>query len=98
MPEDLTIVSNPKDRQELKAMLVEMTNSMLRIDAEREQMKDIATAAQDKFGIKTKLFRKIATTMFKHNYSDVQAENEHFELLYEQLVEGKSAGTDSEAA
>lgn len=89
MPEELAYPSNPKDRQELKTMLAEMTNSMRRIDDEREQITDIAKAAEEKFEIKRKLIRKLATTMYKHNYADLQAENEHFEFLYEALVEGK---------
>lgn len=86
---DMTIPSNPKDRQELKAMLAEMTKCMQRMDDERESLGDIAKAAEEKFGIKKKVIRKLANTMYKHNYADLQAENEHFEVLYETLVEGK---------
>lgn len=83
------IPTNPADRAELKTMLAEMTNAMRRIDDEREQIKDIAAAAEEKFEIPKKLVRKLATTMYKHNYADLQSENEHFEFLYEALVEGK---------
>ena len=82
-------IPNAKDRQKLKALLAEMTQCMQRIDDEREAMKDIAKAGEEQFSVKTKLIRKLATTMYKHNYADLQAENEHFELLYESLVEGK---------
>lgn len=90
---DLTIPSGEKERRELKAMLAEMTNCMQRIDDERESMSDIAKAAEEKFGVKKKVIRKLAATMYKHNYADVQAENEHFEFLYEALVEGKKVDT-----
>lgn len=90
------IPAGNKERQEMKAMLAEMTNCMQRMDDEREQLKDIAKAVEEKFGIKTKIVRKLATTMYKHNYADVQAENEHFETLYETLVEGKKSTQDSE--
>ena len=79
------------DRQKLKTMLVEMTNCLQRIDDERDQMKDIAGAIEDALGIKKKYANKLARTMFKHNYADLQAENEHFEYLYESIVEGKKA-------
>lgn len=90
------IPTGNKERQEMKAMLAEMTNCMQRMDDEREQLKDIAKAAEEKFGIKTKIVRKLATTMYKHNYADVQAENEHFETLYETLVEGKKNSSETE--
>jgi hypothetical protein len=96
MSDDNTAVpSSAKDRQALKLMLVEMTKCMQTIDGERQQIGDIASAAEEAFGIKKKIIRKLATTMFKHNYADVQSEHEHFEYLYEALIEGKK---DSEAA
>lgn len=89
MTSDIRVISNPDERKEFKALLVELTNCMLRIDSEREAMKEIVDAGKEKFEVQPKLIRKLATTMYKHNYSDVQAENEHFEYLYELLVDGK---------
>ena len=89
MTDDRTIPTSDKDRQELKVMLAEMTKAMGRIDDEREQITDIAKAAEEKFGIKKKIVRRLAMTMYKHNYADLQAENEHFEFLYETLIEGR---------
>ncbi len=83
----MSIVVNPEDRKALKSMIVEMTNSLERIDGEKEHMKDIAEAAEDKFSIKKKYINKMARTMFKHNYADLQSENESFELLYESVIE-----------
>lgn len=83
---------NAAERIKLKSMLVEMTKLMQQNDDNREAMKDIAEAAQEAFGIKKKYVSKLAKTMYKHNYADLQAENEHFELLYENLIEGKKTG------
>jgi len=83
----MSIVVSTEDRKALKAMIVEMTNSLERIDGEKEHMKDIAEIAEDKFAIKKKFINKMARTMFKHNYADLQSENESFELLYESVVE-----------
>ncbi len=84
----MTIVVNPEDRKALKAMIVEMTNSLERIDGEKEQMKEIAEAAEEKFSIKKKYINRMAKTMFKHSYADLQSENEAFEYLYESVCEG----------
>jgi hypothetical protein len=80
---------NAKERQEFKLMLVEMTKVLQANDDNREALKDIAAAAEEKFGIKKKLVSKLAKTMYKHNYADLQSENEHFSYLYESLIEGK---------
>lgn len=87
MNDETTI--NAKERQELKLMLIEMTKVLQQIDDLREAIKDIAGAAEEKFSIKKKLVSKLAKTMYKHNYADLQSENEHFSYLYESLVEGK---------
>jgi len=83
---DRPIPINAEDRRKLKAMIVEMTNALSRADAEREHMKEIASAAVEEFGIKKTLINKLARTMYKNNYLDLQTENEHFEFLYEALV------------
>lgn len=87
---DFAYPSNPEDRRKLKAMIVEMTNALLRVDSERELLKEIAGAASEEFGIKKNLINKLARTMYKNNYADLQAENEHFEYLYEAVVDGKT--------
>ena len=96
MSVDLSTTSlSPKDRQEMKQMLAEMTASLQRIDDEREHMKDITKVIEEKFTIKGKVSRKLASTMYKHNYADVQAENDHFEQLYESLVEGRKSTSEA---
>jgi hypothetical protein len=84
----MSILASESDRKAMKMMIVEMTNCLERIDAEKEQMKEIAEAAEEKFSIKKKFVNKMARTMYKHNYADLQQESEHFEILYETVVEG----------
>jgi len=85
----MSVTSNPEERKALKMMIVEMTNSLERIQSEKEHMKDIAEAAEEKFMIKKKFVTKMARTMFAHSYADLQSENESFEILYESVIEGK---------
>lgn len=87
---DETTTINPKERQELKTMLVEMTKLMQMSDDNKEALKDICATAEEKFNIKKKHIAKLARTMYKHNYADLMVENEHFEFLYEAIIEGKN--------
>ena len=84
-----SVPSSPADRQKFKLMLVEMTKCLQKIDDERESIKEIANSAQEQFSVKKKLVSKLARTMYKRNYADLQSENDDFESLYETLVEGK---------
>lgn len=84
---DMAIPSGKEERRKLKTMIVEMTNVLSRIDSEREHYKEISSAANEEFEIEKKVINRLARTMYKNNYADLQAENEHFEFLYESLVE-----------
>lgn len=86
---DTIIPTDPEALRAMKSMVVEMTDCLQRIEGEKEQMKDIAEACEEKFGIQKKYMSKLARVMFKHNYTDLQSENEHFEFLYEAVMESK---------
>lgn len=90
------IPSSVSDRQKLKSMLVEITASYAKIDAEKDHVKEILDAAQEQFEVKKKLVTKLAKTMYKRDYSSLVEENEHFQDLYEILVEGKKSENSSE--
>lgn len=89
MSDDRSTPTGP-EKQEFKLMLGEITQCLRRMDDERDQIKEIVKVASEKYDIKGKLIRKVANTMYKHNYADVVSEHEHFEHLYESMVEGKS--------
>lgn len=84
-----SITLTAPERASLKKCLVEITNCMARMDAEKAAKKDITDRIKDEFEIPPRTANKLATVMYKHNYSDLQAEQEDFEHLYESLVEGK---------
>lgn len=90
MATETPIPVSPDEVKKLKAMIVEATQCMSRIDGEKEAMKDIIAAASEKFGIKKPLLNKLARTMYKHNFANLRQENEAFEQLYESLTGGQS--------
>lgn len=89
-----TIISNPEDKKRLKQAIVEATHVLQQLDDNKEALKDLLKLTSEKFGLPTKTLRKLATIMYKQNYNDVQAEFEHFEILYETLFPNR----DQEAA
>lgn len=88
--------SSPEDRKKLKAALTEMTYCHQRIDDEKSAMKDIADTIAEKFGLQKKVVNKLARTMYKRDYANLQQENEDFEVLYENIVEGGSSTQPTE--
>lgn len=79
------MLSNPKDQQKLKGMLNEISNSMTRMEAERDMIKEIIDDAAESFEIDKKYIRKIARIVHAATYSKVKTENEELETMYETL-------------
>jgi PP-loop superfamily ATP-utilizing enzyme len=84
-----SVTLSAPERVKLKACLVEITNVLARVDAEKEVQKEITARIKSEFDIKPSQANKLARVMYKHNYADLQAEQDDFEYLYETLVEGK---------
>ena len=92
----MTPPSNPADRQKLKLALEQITDSMACAAAERDHIKEVIDMIKENFEIDPKQTRKLAKTMYDRSFTDLQQENEDFELLYEAVVEGMSVPTAPE--
>lgn len=79
------ILTNPQKLQEFKQYLVTITRYLQIIDDQKESIKETIEDASREFSIDKRIIRKLAITMFKSNYADIQEENQHFEYLYEAL-------------
>ena len=73
------------DKEKLKKAIQEISNSMTRIDAERDLIKEIISDAHDEHGIDKKVLRKMARAFHKQNFSEEVATQEEFETLYQEV-------------
>ena len=89
----IIVPSSPADRQKLKLALEQITDSMARMDAEKDHIKEVITMIIENFELDPKHVRKMAKTMYDRSFADLQQENEDFELLYESVVEGMAAAS-----
>ena len=87
----MAITLSAPERAKLKTIISEIEKSFLKIDAERETIKDMIADASEEFDVEKKMIRKIAVAMYKSNYPDIVSEQEDFEYLYESIIEGKDA-------
>jgi len=72
-----------EDRKKFMGAVQEMSNSMLRIEAERDLLREIVKEKSDEFKISKKIINKIAKTYHKQNRTQVEAEHEEFLELYD---------------
>jgi hypothetical protein len=79
------MISSPEDRKKVVGAIKELSDSMLRVDAEKDLQKDIVQATFEDTGIDKKHLRKLAVIYHKQSMNDVKAEFEDVEALYEEL-------------
>lgn len=81
-------ITNPETIKAVNKALQEMSNSMTRIEAERDLIKDIVAGIADDHGVDKKIFRRMARVYHKRNFTTEVQEHAEFENLYETVVGG----------
>lgn len=80
------MLSNPEDRKKLYNAVVEMSNSMTRVDSEKDLQRDIIATISEELELDKKYVRKVASIYHKQNMSVVQQEMDEVESLYEEMM------------
>ena len=82
-----TQISNPADRKKIKDALQEISDSMTRIQAERDLIKDIVKDVSDNYQLPKKHINKMARIFHKQNFQITQQEQDELESLYITIVD-----------
>lgn len=82
----VTQLSNPADRKAIYDALREISNSMTRMEAERDLIKETLKAVKDQFELPPKYTRKLAKIYHKQNFQEIKAEQAEVEELYEKIT------------
>ena len=82
----VNVLSNPKDREKLLGVLSECSNSMTRMDAEKDLIKNAVKDICEELQLPKRLVNKMVKVYHKQNYDEEVATHEQFETLYETVV------------
>ena len=82
----VTQLSNPSDRKAVYDALREISNSMTRMEAERDLIKETLNMVKDQFELPPKYTRKLAKIYHKQNFQELKAEQAEVEDLYEKIT------------
>jgi uncharacterized protein YqgQ len=74
------------DLKDLKRVMQDVNDSMIRIDSEKEFIKDTINELSEKHMLDKKVLKKVASILHKQNMAEVQASNNDVEELYEDLA------------
>lgn len=83
---EVNILSNPKDREKLLDVIKECSDSMTRIQGEKDFMKEQVSEISEQLQIPKKLVNKMIKVYHKRNYDEEVAIQEQFETLYQTVI------------
>lgn len=76
----------PIDKVKILGCLQEISNSLTRVEAERDLIKEILLKLQEECEIPKKLGRKLARVYHRRNYEEEVAEQSDFQSIYETVA------------
>ena len=82
----VVVPSSPEDKKKIRQALQEISDSLTRIEAERDLIKDILQTVEDNYKIKKKYTRRLAKVFHKQNFNQVQQDQQDLETLYESVT------------
>ena len=77
------------DTVKIKNAIEEISNSMVRTDAERDLVKEIINKVNEEEGIDKRVLRKMARAYHKQNFHDETALNDEFETAFTNIMLNK---------
>lgn len=83
---NVVIPSDDETKKRIRGALEEISNSMTRMGAERNLIKNILQDVEDDTQVPKKYLRKMANIFHKQNLNEVKTENDDVETLYETVV------------
>lgn len=76
---------NAAERKKLEGFVQEISNSMLRIESERELIRDICNRAKTELELKPKIIRNLGRIYHKQSLTEEKSETNSIFDLYETL-------------
>lgn len=80
----MSFITNPKDRESLVKGVRELSDSMTRVDAEKDLQKEIIEKVHADTGIEKKYIRKVAGIYHKQSFPEFQTEIQDIDSIYEE--------------
>jgi hypothetical protein len=75
-----------QDRKKIRDAMQEASNSLIRIDAEKDLIKNIVEDLNEAFEIPKKTLSKMIKVYHKQNFQEEVASHDEFETLYETIT------------
>ena len=82
------IPTSPEDRKAILSALDQISAAMSDMQTQKEQIREILKALEDKYKLTTKTFRKVALMYHKQNVVEFENETSEIKEVYKTIVTG----------
>lgn len=86
MAKNIVLPTNPADIAKIKNAVKEASDSLLRIDAEKDHIKSIIEVVVDDYGLPKSFVNRMVKTYHKSSYDKDTQDNDDFRALYETVI------------
>jgi len=90
----MSTLSNVKDRKAVYDCMKQISDSMARIEAERDFIKNAVNDICEEQELSKKIFRKMVKVYHKQNFQQEVQTHEEFETLYETITQTTTMGKE----
>lgn len=84
---EINTLSNPKQREKLLNVLKECDESLTRIDAEKDYIKESISSICEELKLPKRLVTKMLKVYHKRSFDEEVQHHEEFETLYESVMD-----------
>lgn len=83
---DQFVIANPEQQKKLLNVLREASNSLTRIDAEKDLIKESVKNICDELQLTKRVVNRMVKVYHKQNFAEEVSNHEQFETLYQTIV------------
>lgn len=80
------MITNPADRKKIQGVLQEASNSLTRIEAERDLIKEMVKDVSKEYDLPKRVVNKLIKVYHKQSFQEECVTHDEFETLYETVV------------
>lgn len=84
----MSAFTNETKRKRIHDCMIEISNSMTRVEAERDFVKDAVNSICDELQLDKKIFRRMVKVYHKQSFADEVVKDSEFQELYDVVTTG----------
>lgn len=82
--------TTPEDLKKINSAIKQASDSLIRIESEKDHIKDVRDKLKEELNLPAKLFNKMLKVYHKQTFGEEITQAEEFEIMYEKVFPNKN--------